>query len=233
MISAGVAPASVQAQAPPLPTMTISGRVMARGVAPGGAALPPGQLEFSADVDDRGEFRIGGLPEGRYSVGVARVSAPNNVPVPPVPEPVVIDVREGDSVFASSFVTQAAVAPGVPTNVTLGPSDTSAMCGRVTNATGRPVANATVRTMRSGAPTRFGTTDKNGRYTVSGLSQGDYRVEASRNGYITLQWGQEATGQQGRVITVRADQLVECIDLTLQRGGVIAGTVLDEHGEPM
>lgn len=209
-------------------------QVVARRVATDGAAILRGPLEFSTDADDRGEFRIGGLPEGRYAVGLAGVSAHNAfAPVAPVPEPVIVDVREGDTVPAPNFVTQLPVAPGVPATVTLGPSDTSAITGRVTNAAGRPVANATVRATRSNAPVRFGTTDKDGRYTVSGLSPGDYRVEAGRNGYLTLQLGQEAIGQQGRVIAVGADQTVEHIDVTLQRGGAIEGTIVDEHGEPM
>jgi hypothetical protein len=205
-------------------------QVIARRLAADGGAVPPGPLEFSADADDRGEFRIGGLPEGRYAVSVAPIRAAN---APPAHEPILLDVTQGDLVSAPNLTTSLPVGAGVPAEVTLGPAETSAISGRITSAAGRSVANATIRAMRNGAPIRFGISDKDGRYTVSGLSPGDYRVEALRNGYVPLQWGQDAIGQQGRVVAVRADQTVERIDITLQRGAAIAGTVVDEHGEPL
>jgi protocatechuate 3,4-dioxygenase beta subunit len=189
--------------------------------------------EFQADADDLGEYRIGGLPEGRYTV--APVTPPNNRPgatasVPP--EPVTVSLRAGDEFGDINFVVDVPPAPRIVTPAP-GDGDTSSIRGRITTAGGQPIAGALVRPVPGRGGSGSALSDAQGRYVISGVPSGDYRVEASRNGYITFQYGQTATSRVGRTVAVGADQAVDRIDIALPRMSAIAGTVVDEYGEPL
>ena len=76
-------------------------------------------------------------------------------------------------------------------------------------------------------------TDAEGRYEFSELPAGRYNIFVTRSGYVSLQFGQRRPFESGRPLDVRNAQIVEKIDFALPRGGVIAGRVTDELGEPL
>ena len=210
----------------------ILSRVIARRLAEGGDQSPVGPLEFQSDANDLGEYRIGGLPEGRYTV----------VPQSPPPrasgragsalEPVTVSVRAGDEISEINFTVDPPPAPsiGPPSS---DPDATGVVRGRITTAGGQPVPGALVRAL---APRRFNPSnlsDAKGQYILSGLEPGDYRVEASRNGYVTYQYGQTSSSRVGRTIAVGADRLIDRVDIALPRPSAVEGTVVDEYGEPL
>ena len=80
---------------------------------------------------------------------------------------------------------------------------------------------------------RAATTDADGRYEVSNLPAGRYSIFVSRNGYVSLQFGQQRPFEPGRPLDLGEGQLMDRIDFALPRGSVIAGRVTDELGEPM
>jgi hypothetical protein len=98
-----------------------------------------------------------------------------------------------------------------------------------------------VQAYRSGIPTEAVESDARGRYVLEGLVPGDYTVQAFKLGYITPRPGQGQNAidvllrerEPDPVVSVRRGQTVDAIDLTLARGGSIAGTIVDEFGEPM
>jgi hypothetical protein len=77
------------------------------------------------------------------------------------------------------------------------------------------------------------TTDADGRFEIKELLGGRYTLSVSKAGYVTMSYGQRRPDQPGTVLEILEGQLVEKIEFSLPRGGVITGTVLDEFGEPI
>jgi protocatechuate 3,4-dioxygenase beta subunit len=100
--------------------------------------------------------------------------------------------------------------------------------------TGQPLRRAQVRIS---APeireSRVTTTDAEGRYEFRDLPAGRYNLSAGKGSYVTLSYGQTRPNQPGRPLQVADNQLVERVDFSLPRGGVITGRVVDEFGEPV
>jgi protocatechuate 3,4-dioxygenase beta subunit len=100
--------------------------------------------------------------------------------------------------------------------------------------TGAPLRRAIVRLsgdgMREG---RIASTDEQGRWELRDLPAGRFSLSASKAGYVTLQFGQRRPFEQGRPVEVRDGQTLENVNFNLPRGGVIAGHVNDEFGEPV
>ena len=78
-----------------------------------------------------------------------------------------------------------------------------------------------------------------GATRIKNLRAGGYRLRASKPGYVTWEYGQTrpvAPGtpvDAGEPVDIRDGQTVDKIDLSLPKGGVITGRVLDEFGEPL
>jgi hypothetical protein len=106
--------------------------------------------------------------------------------------------------------------------------------GRVVAAdTGNPIARARVQINSSTLPKpRQLTTDANGRYEVTGLSAGRYKLSVSRSGFVSLEYGQTRPFQSGRELELFDGQKLDGIDFVLSRGGVITGRITDHNGEP-
>lgn len=77
-----------------------------------------------------------------------------------------------------------------------------------------------------------GTTDDDGRFQLNGLSAGQWRVTISKGGYYPWNVGQRRPFQFPPPIAIAAKQRLE-VDVPLTRGGVIAGRVFDQSGEPL
>jgi protocatechuate 3,4-dioxygenase beta subunit len=116
---------------------------------------------------------------------------------------------------------------GVPAAV-----GTSEITGTVTlTGTGQPARRARVRLNGAdvgGSSTTM--TDELGRFSFKGLIAGKYTLNASKPGHVSGSYGQVAPGRPGTAIQLRDAEKFEA-KLQIARGGVITGTVVDEHGE--
>ena len=74
-------------------------------------------------------------------------------------------------------------------------------------------------------------TDEQGRFAYTSLPAGRYTLSASKLGHVNVSYGQRQPGRPGTPIQLSDGQKFEA-RLVLPRGGVLTGTVLDEHGEP-
>jgi Carboxypeptidase regulatory-like domain len=110
---------------------------------------------------------------------------------------------------------------------------TASISGRVVAAdTARPINRARVLVSGAGAP-RTALTDETGRFNITALPAGTYRISASKAGFVDAAFGQRRTRSDGTPIPVVDGQQITKVDLALSRGAVITGHVLDEGGEPL
>lgn len=106
--------------------------------------------------------------------------------------------------------------------------------GTVTSAvSGMPLAFADVHLL-SAAGIKITSTksDRRGRFLISGVPPGEYRLSAGRRYFATGRYGQQTWNGIGDLIAVAEGKNVE-VEITLHRLGVITGMVLDENGEGM
>jgi protocatechuate 3,4-dioxygenase beta subunit len=212
---------------------------------------PPVMPFMPTTPDERGEFRIGGLPAGRYVVdGIAtaptgafrnnrievQVDAGQEVPVELVFEPGMpvsdIVARSGSFQVVTGTVGPATNPDTVSSaGVDAGPG--SSIRGVVSSNAGLPLGQATVSVIGPGGVRKSATTDTLGRYVVRGVFPGTYTVEAVRRGYVRAEHGQRGLDLPGTKVVVEAGRDVEDAAIVLPRAGSVSGTVFDEHGEPL
>jgi len=111
---------------------------------------------------------------------------------------------------------------------------TGRIAGRViVEGTNTAIAGARIillpvaRPMGPMGPPPQAVTDQDGRYVFERLGPGDYRVDLQKTGYAP------PDRMGGRMIQVAAGQSIAGLDFQLQKGGVIAGRLLDPSSEPL
>jgi protocatechuate 3,4-dioxygenase beta subunit len=89
--------------------------------------------------------------------------------------------------------------------------------------------------MGMGEPPRAATTDASGKYSITGVEPGRYRLLAERTGFVSQQYGARSgsPNQNGTILTLEKAQNVKDMHFRLIPQGVITGRVLDEDGEPV
>jgi hypothetical protein len=112
---------------------------------------------------------------------------------------------------------------------------TAIIKGRVLAAeTNGPIRRAQVRLMspelRGG---RVAQTDPDGRFEFRDLPAGRYTLNASKAGFVSMQYGQRRAFEQGKPIEMLDAQVMDTAEFRLPRGSAITGRILDEFGEPV
>jgi hypothetical protein len=110
----------------------------------------------------------------------------------------------------------------------------SAIAGRVVDArTHGPVRRARVEASLGPGQVISSTTDDEGRFEFVDLPAArSWRVTVSKGGYVTWQFGQRRPFEAPPPVALAEGQRLTA-DVLLTRGGVIAGHVSDEAGEPL
>lgn len=124
-------------------------------------------------------------------------------------------------------------APGQPGQPPRPPQPPGKITGHVLRAdTGRPLTKSSVMLMPEGRFTDSQTVrvDGNGVFEFVEVPPGRYRLTAERNGYVRQTYGQRGSGP-GVVLEVHSRQVLDKVQFSLERGGVISGVVLDEDNE--
>ncbi len=183
------------------------------------AGVPDGENSQSLQTDERGEFRFGGLPAGRYILESSSSLAARGPA-----RGVVIELAAGAEAGVDVvFIPGDEVAP-----LPLPEGGGSTIRGTVTTMRGVPLADARVFARQNGGR-GSATTDMTGRFAISGLSPGPATISATKRGYIALVSGP----LQVPTVTVESGRDVDNVSLVLVRASVVTGTVVDERGEPL
>lgn len=104
----------------------------------------------------------------------------------------------------------------------------------VAGDSGQPLRRVQVRATSAGArDVHMASTDADGKYELKDLPAGRYRLSATKGGFVSLAYGQSRPFEAGKPLEIADRQIVDKVDFALPRGGVIAGRVTDEFGEPI
>jgi len=204
-----------------------------------------------AETDDRGEYRIGNLPGGRYVVSVVRLDAIVNLPVDArepertyypgartasEAETIALeasDVRDDIDLLIAppplllppvATLRQRQLAAGGP--LTSLPPGASIVRGRVVTADGSAVPHAQVRLMPADvAQTRAAMADAAGRFEFRDLAPGAVRLFTVKAGYDAV--------DAALSIDLKAQETRDGIELRLVRWSTMSGTVTGDRNEPI
>jgi protocatechuate 3,4-dioxygenase beta subunit len=111
---------------------------------------------------------------------------------------------------------------------------TGILRGRVVASdTATPIRRAQVRVMSPDIGVKTALTDARGRFEFKDLPASRFTMSVTKSGFVTMQYGQNRPFEPGRPIELADGQLMEKADVSLPRGSVLAGRVVDEFGEPV
>lgn len=130
-----------------------------------------------------------------------------------------------------ALLPQAAQPPA-----TSAPVEKCTIEGQVVRAgTGEPLKKAVVSVYKveSQELPKVAVTDTEGRFLLEDIEPGRYGLSASRNGYVSQDYGERGRNRRGTIIALASGQHLKDILFQLVPAGVIAGRVYDEDGEPL
>jgi len=101
--------------------------------------------------------------------------------------------------------------------------------------TGEPLSKAAVTLTRVDGQRQIYTasTGPDGKFVFQNVDPAQYRLGATRNGYVRSEYGARAPNRPGLLITLAAGQRLTDVVVQLTAAGTIAGRVLDRDGEPL
>src|SRR5262252_1686411 len=117
------------------------------------------------------------------------------------------------------------------------PEDRGSITGYIVRmGTGDPLSKATVtitayNAARNQSYTATSTTG--GQFSFQNLEPGQYRLAATRAGYVRMEYGARSPSRPGLPITLSPGQRLTNIVLQLMPAGTITGRVFDRDGEPL
>jgi hypothetical protein len=139
--------------------------------------------------------------------------------------------------------------PGPAVNGTVPPAppptpaeDLCTMEGQVFNAvTGQALRKANISmnmtSVTSSTPpgrrSFSGSTDASGRFSISGIEPGTYRVSADHTGFLSMQYNARRPSGPGTSLDLARAQKMTGVVFRLTPHGVLTGKVVDEDGDPL
>jgi hypothetical protein len=112
-----------------------------------------------------------------------------------------------------------------------------AIRGRVVDGqTGAALVRARVRLMGQGPPRPAALTDGQGAFTFTGLPPGVYSIGAEKATYMPGSYpdrGRSLRSSSARPLSLRDNEVLENVIVSLYHGSAITGRVVDEYGDPV
>jgi len=99
----------------------------------------------------------------------------------------------------------------------------------------RPIAKISIelRNSETGQALYAATTDEEGRFIFPAARPGRYRLTASRSGFVSTEYGQQAPGLPGLPITVSAGATPADLEISMSRTASISGRITNSGGLPL
>jgi hypothetical protein len=101
---------------------------------------------------------------------------------------------------------------------------------------GEPIAGARVELIRvdGSAPQSYSTmTSGDGTFVIPNARPGQYRVAASRSGFLRREFGQRSRNGFGLALNLEASQHIRNLEIELRPSAAISGRVTDREGSPV
>ncbi len=173
----------------------------------------------SAETGSAGTYTIPALAAGSYAVQF--VPSASYLPqyyknVPSYTEATEVVVKPGKT---DTEISAVLVKPG-------------AISGTVTNSSNTHLEDVEVKALNAGGESVASThTVANGSYTISGLTEGSYKVQfvASTGNYAPQYYNNKPRLPEAAPVTVTAGHTTSAINAVLAEGGKIKGTVTDAN----
>jgi hypothetical protein len=96
---------------------------------------------------------------------------------------------------------------------------------------GGPIRRAQVRISGPDVAPKAALTDAEGRFEFRELPAGRFTLQATKSGFVNVQYGQTRPFESGKPIELADKQSLDNADISLPRGSVIAGRIVDEFGD--
>jgi hypothetical protein len=169
-------------------------------------------------TDANGDYLLSNLPSGNYRIffsGVGYFSEWYN-----------------NKTSQPSADLVAVTAPDLTSGIDAVLERSGGISGTVKNGQGVGIQNVWVHVHNADGYGLFGTsTDQNGRYALSSMGTGNYKVRFNApQGYLTECYNNKATLNTSDLIPVTAPNMTSGIDATLELGGSISGKVKNGQG---
>jgi 5-hydroxyisourate hydrolase-like protein (transthyretin family) len=101
---------------------------------------------------------------------------------------------------------------------------------------GEPIARANLELRRvdqAGTPVVTAASHSDGRFVFGNVAPGQYRLTATRTGFVPAEYGQRSANGSGVPITIGGDQRPNDLRLVMIPTGTISGRIADRQGKPM
>jgi hypothetical protein len=106
--------------------------------------------------------------------------------------------------------------------------------GRVVSAeNGGPIRRAQVRLTGPDIGAKTALTDAEGRFEFRELPAGRFSMQSTKSGYVSVQFGQTRPFESGKAIELGDKQFLDAANISMPRGSVISGRLIDEFGDPL
>ena len=113
---------------------------------------------------------------------------------------------------------------------------TSRLDGVVTDAlSGAPVRRATLTltATRGNTGTIIASTDGDGKFSITGVAAGNYKLFLEKSGYLNQEYGSKNYQYAGDAITLGSGETKSDLQFKAMKQSVITGKVIDEDGDPV
>jgi Carboxypeptidase regulatory-like domain len=124
--------------------------------------------------------------------------------------------------------------PGIMGNQRQFKTGTGRIRGRVlaTDGTGA-IRRAQVRITSPDIAPKVALTDAQGRFEFRELPASRFTLQATKSGYVSVQFGQTRPFESGKPLELADKQALDNADISMPRGSVISGRIVDEFGDPL
>ena len=96
------------------------------------------------------------------------------------------------------------------------------------------IPRAKVTLSVSGSPNaQIVTADDGGKFVFRDLAAGQYKLSATRDGYVAAEYGQRGPGGSGVPVVLAAQQQLKNVRMEMTPTGAISGRILNRYGEPV